>query len=56
MFTILDKTIDDEGEHWCDWDEECYGSISPLVDDPDHADGFMWSCCEGQSRMQDEEA
>lgn len=41
------KTIDDEGEHWCDWDEDCHGSISPLVDDPDHADGFMWSCCEG---------
>jgi hypothetical protein len=41
------KTIDNEGEHWCDWDEECHGSISSLEDDPDHADGFMWSCCEG---------
>lgn len=41
------QAIDNEAEHWCDWDERCNGRISPLVDDPDHADGFMWSCCEG---------
>ncbi|KAH8778072.1 hypothetical protein BGZ57DRAFT_347927 [Hyaloscypha finlandica] len=39
--------IDNEGEHWCDWDEDCHGDIWSLRDDPDHADGFMWSCCEG---------
>lgn len=40
--------IDDEGEYWADWDDECYGYPENLIDDPEHADGFMWSCCAGQ--------
>jgi hypothetical protein len=39
--------IDNEGEHWWDLGEDCHGDIWSLMDDPDHADGFMWSCCEG---------
>jgi hypothetical protein len=46
--TTLDtKTIDNDGKHWCDWDDYCHGDPKSFIDDHEHADGFTWSCCEG---------
>jgi len=42
-----EREADYESEHWIEWEEERDGKISSLVDDPDHAEGFIWSCCEG---------
>ncbi|KAI4716904.1 hypothetical protein E4T48_06867 [Aureobasidium sp. EXF-10727] len=38
--------IDNEGDFWADWDEDCHGSIdSDLAEE--YPEGFKWSCCDG---------
>ncbi|KAH6663349.1 hypothetical protein B0J14DRAFT_609262 [Halenospora varia] len=39
------KKVSDKAEHWCDWDELRHGYCECFVDDPEHAEGFEWSCC-----------
>ena len=35
----------DEASIWEDYNEDRWGRLDELVDDPDYAEGFMWTCC-----------
>ncbi len=36
----------DDDDFWADHDEDCHGRFDDLVDEPDYAEGFKWSCCD----------
>ena len=40
------KEVDWNSDFWADHDENCHGPIEGFQDDPDMAEGFIWSCCE----------
>lgn len=35
--------MDDEGDCWVDWDENCHGRIEDQKDE--YPEGFLYSCC-----------
>ncbi|KAE9377470.1 hypothetical protein N431DRAFT_434721 [Stipitochalara longipes BDJ] len=41
-----EKEADWDGDFWADHDEDCHGRIDDLIDEPDVAEGFKWSCCQ----------
>ncbi|KAG4443386.1 hypothetical protein IFR05_001175 [Cadophora sp. M221] len=47
-----EKELDSDSGHWEDWDDECHGNPETLINDPDHVDGFMWSCCRGEMNSE----
>lgn len=44
--SIGKKEYYDDDDFWADHDEDCHGYIDNLVDEPDYAEGFKWSCCD----------
>jgi hypothetical protein len=43
-----EKELESDADFWADHDENCHGEMDSLIDDPDFADGFVWTCCEMQ--------
>ncbi|KIW67502.1 hypothetical protein PV04_06746 [Phialophora macrospora] len=41
-----EKELQSDADFWGDYDEGCYGDMESLIDEPDFADGFVWTCCE----------
>ncbi|CAG8981928.1 hypothetical protein HYALB_00013819 [Hymenoscyphus albidus] len=40
------KEIDWDGDYWAYHDDRCHGDPYSFIDDPDYAEGFIYSCCE----------
>ncbi|CAG8955515.1 hypothetical protein HYFRA_00009467 [Hymenoscyphus fraxineus] len=40
------KEIDWDGDYWADYDDRSHGDPYSFIDDPDYAEGFIYSCCE----------
>jgi hypothetical protein len=45
MYVQGRKEADYDDDFWDDHDEQCGGNIDSLVDEPDYAYEFKWSCC-----------
>ena len=41
-----EKEVNDEHHLWDDMDPDCHGVPDDFEDDPNYAEGFLWSCCE----------
>ncbi|KAK4561086.1 hypothetical protein LTR86_005041 [Recurvomyces mirabilis] len=41
------KKVDYQSDFWADHDDDCHGDPETLHDEPDYADGFIWTCCDG---------
>lgn len=41
ILTLGPKGLIDDGELWCDWDEDCHGRREDLKDDPKYSSGFL---------------
>ncbi|KIW31559.1 uncharacterized protein PV07_03196 [Cladophialophora immunda] len=41
-----EKELDFESDFWADHDPNCHGDPDSFIDDPDYAEGFLWSCCD----------
>lgn len=46
MNIIGKKEFNDDDDFWADHDENCHGQYRDLIDEPDYAGGFSWSCCD----------
>ena len=40
------KEVDYDADFWADHDEDCHGPMDSFGDDPDFAEGYVWSCYE----------
>ncbi len=40
------KDVNYESDFWADHDVDCHGPYEAFEDDPDFAEGFIWTCCE----------
>lgn len=39
------KVLNDAEDFWADHDPNCHGDPEIFIDDPDLAEGFLWTCC-----------
>lgn len=47
------REVDSSWDHvWCDWDEYVHGQREGYIDDPEYAEGFVWSCCGEYSNVK----
>jgi len=44
------KEVNPDADAWYDYNDEAYGPEEIHIDDPAYAEGFKWSCCEGDGR------
>lgn len=50
--TTGEKEADMASATWDDHEEDHFGKIDDLADDPEFEDGFLWSCCGGKIRSE----
>jgi len=41
-----EKECCDDDDFWADHDDDCHGDRFDLMDEPDYADGYKWTCCD----------
>ncbi len=45
LMIIGRREIYEDDDFWADHDDLCHGDPASFEDDPDYAEGFIWSCC-----------
>ncbi|KUJ21422.1 uncharacterized protein LY89DRAFT_730202 [Mollisia scopiformis] len=47
------KEVDPNRDHvWCDWDDYVHGRPESYINNPEYAEGFVWSCCGEYSNVK----